>query len=297
MDRSSRALVGIALVVAATACFGALDTITKVVSTSGVSVAMALWVRFSVQVVATALTTLPTRGWSALHTAHPRFQLLRGLLLLACSMLAYFSLRFLPVGEFTAIIMIGPLVITVMAVIVLKERVSALRWVLVVGAFVGTLIIIRPGGDSFTWAMLLPLALVACNAWFQVLTSKMARTEHPLTMHLYTGLVGSLVMGVALPFVWTALDASTWLLMLFMGLAATVGHWLLILAYGRAPAATLTPYLYAQIGFAMLGGYLVFAHVPDQWALIGIAMVGAFGAAGAWLTVLERRIPVEPTET
>ena len=297
MDRPSRALVGIALVVAATACFGALDTITKVVSTSGVSVAMALWVRFSVQVVATALTTLPTRGWSALHTAHPRFQLLRGLLLLACSMLAYFSLRFLPVGEFTAIIMIGPLVITVMAVIVLKERVSLLRWVLVVGAFVGTLIIIRPGGDSFTWAMLLPLALVACNAWFQVLTSKMARTEHPLTMHLYTGLVGSLVMGVALPFVWTALDASTWVLMLLMGLAATVGHWMLILAYGRAPAATLTPYLYAQIGFAMLGGYLIFAHVPDQWALIGIAMVGACGAAGAWLTVLERRIPVEPTET
>ena len=297
MDRSSRALVGIALVVAATACFGALDTITKVVSTSGVSVALALWVRSSVQVVATALTTLPTRGWSALHTAHPRFQLLRGLLLLACSMLAYFSLRFLPVGEFTAIIMIGPLVITVMAVIVLKERVSALRWVLVVGAFVGTLIIIRPGGDSFTWAMLLPLALVACNAWFQVLTSKMARTEHPLTMHLYTGLVGALVMGVMLPFVWKTLDASTWLLMLFMGLAATVGHWLLILAYGRAPAATLTPYLYAQIGFAMLGGYLIFAHVPDQWALIGIAMVGACGAAGAWLTVLERRIPVEPTET
>ena len=297
MDRPSRALVGIALVVAATACFGALDTITKVVSTSGVSVAMALWVRFSVQVVATALTTLPTRGWSALHTEHPRFQLLRGLLLLSCSMLAYFSLRFLPVGEFTAIIMIGPLVITVMAVIVLKERVSALRWVLVVGAFVGTLIIIRPGGDSFTWAMLLPLALVACNAWFQVLTSKMARTEHPLTMHLYTGLVGSLVMGVALPFVWTALDASTWVLMLLMGLAATVGHWMLILAYGRAPAATLTPYLYAQIGFAMLGGYLIFAHVPDQWALIGIAMVGACGAAGAWLTVLERRIPVEPTET
>ena len=297
MDRSSRALVGIALVVAATACFGALDTITKVVSTSGVSVAMALWVRFSVQVVATALTTLPSRGWSALHTAHPRFQLLRGLLLLACSMLAYFSLRFLPVGEFTAIIMIGPLVITVMAVWVLKEWVSPLRWVLVVGAFVGTLIIIRPGGDSFTWAMLLPLALVACNAWFQVLTSKMARTEHPLTMHLYTGLVGALAMGVLLPFVWTPLDTQTWGLMLLIGLMATLGHWMLILAYGRAPAATLTPYLYAQIGFAMLGGYLVFAHLPDRWALIGMAMVVACGAAGAWLTVVERRIPVEPTET
>lgn len=297
MPQPSRALMGIALVVAATAFFGALDTITKIISTSGVPVAMALWVRYAVQAGSTALTTLPARGWSALRTEHPRFQLLRGLLLLACSMLAYFSLRFLPVGEFTAIIMIGPLVITVMAVLVLKEWVSPLRWALVVGAFVGTLIIIRPGGDSFTWAMLLPLALVACNAWFQVLTSKMARTEHPLTMHLYTGLVGTLVMGVLLPFVWTPLDTQTWVLMLLMGLMATVGHWMLILAYGRAPAATLTPYLYAQIGFAMLGGYLVFAHLPDRWALIGIAMVVACGAAGAWLTVLERRIPVETAET
>ena len=297
MAPPSRALMGIALVVAATACFGALDTITKTISTSGVPVAMALWVRYAVQAGSTALTTLPTRGWSALHTEHPRFQLLRGLLLLACSVLAYFSLRFLPVGEFTAIIMIGPLVITVMAVWVLKEWVSPLRWVLVVGAFVGTLIIIRPGGDSFTWAMLLPLALVACNAWFQVLTSKMARTEHPLTMHLYTGLVGALAMGVLLPFVWTPLDTQTWGLMLLMGLMATLGHWMLILAYGRAPAATLTPYLYAQIGFAMLGGYLVFAHLPDRWALIGMAMVVACGAAGAWLTVLERRIPLETTET
>ena len=297
MAPPSRALMGIALVVAATACFGALDTITKTISTSGVPVAMALWVRYAIQAGSTALTTLPTRGWSALHTEHPRFQLLRGLLLLACSVLAYFSLRFLPVGEFTAIIMIGPLVITVMAVWVLKEWVSPLRWVLVVGAFVGTLIIIRPGGDSFTWAMLLPLALVACNAWFQVLTSKMARTEHPLTMHLYTGLVGALAMGVLLPFVWTPLDTHTWVLMLLMGLMATVGHWLLILAYGRTPAATLTPFLYAQIGFSMLGGWLVFAHVPDRWALIGMAMVVACGAAGAWLTVVERRIPVDPTET
>jgi hypothetical protein len=39
---------------------------------------------------------------------------------------------------------------------------------------------------------------------------------------------------------------------------------MLILAYQRAPAATLTPYLYAQIGFSMLGGMLVFSHVPDK---------------------------------
>jgi drug/metabolite transporter (DMT)-like permease len=81
-----------------------------------------------------------------------------------------------------------------------------------------------------------------------------------------------------------------------MGLMGTVGHIFLILAYQRAPAATLTPYLYAQIAFAMLGGWLVFSHVPDGWSVVGIAMIAVCGAAGAWLTVRERRVAPEPIE-
>jgi drug/metabolite transporter (DMT)-like permease len=82
----------------------------------------------------------------------------------------------------------------------------------------------------------------------------------------------------------------------FIGLMGTIGHFILILAYQRAPAATLTPYLYSQIAFAMLGGFIVFSHVPDGWSMVGIAMIAVCGAVGAWLTVRERRIPVEPVE-
>jgi drug/metabolite transporter (DMT)-like permease len=82
-----------------------------------------------------------------------------------------------------------------------------------------------------------------------------------------------------------------------MGLMGTVGHFLLILAYQRAPAATLTPYLFCQIGFAMFGGWLVFNHVPDQWSLVGMVMIAVCGAAGAWLAVRESRVPIEPAES
>ena len=165
-----------------------------------------------------------------------------------------------------------------------------LRWLLVAGGFAGTLIIIRPGGGTFGPASLLPLALVGCNAWFQVLTSKLARTEDPVTMHLYTGWTGTAVATLALPFAWTALpNPWLWAGLCFMGLMGTIGHFLLILAYYRAPAATLTPYLYTQIGFAMVGGFLVFSHVPDAPSVVGIGMIASCGAAGAWLTLRERR--------
>lgn len=287
--RGPHALAGIALVVAASACFAALDTTTKYVSVS-VPLLMALWFRYFFQAAATTVVVLPLRGRAVWRTRHLAWQLLRGILLLTSSLLAFASLRYLPVGEFTAIVMVTPLVITLLAATLLKERVSLLRWTLVAGGFAGTLVIIRPGGGAFGWSSLLPLALVASNAAFQVLTSRLARTEDPVTMHLYTGWTGTLLSSLALPFVWTALpDPWLWAGLCFMGLTATVGHFMLILAYYRAPAATLTPYLYSQIGFAMLGGLLVFSHVPDTPSLVGIVMIALCGAAGAWLTVRERR--------
>lgn len=287
--RRPHALAGIGLVVGASACFAALDTTTKSISAS-VPLLMALWFRYFFQAAATTAVVLPQRGMQVWRTRHLAWQLVRGVLLLTSSLLAFLSLRYLPVGEFTAIVMITPLVITLLAATLLKERVSALRWLLVAGGFLGTLVIIRPGGTAFGWSSLLPLALVASNAWFQVLTSKLARTEDPVTMHLYTGWTGTLLASLALPFVWTTLtDPWLWAGLCFMGLMATVGHFALILAYYRAPAATLTPYLYSQIAFAMLGGFIVFSHVPDRLSLAGMVLIAICGAAGAWLTARERR--------
>ena len=290
-------LAGIALLVAAVGCFAILDTTTKVVSVS-VPVLMALWFRYAFQAIATTVAMLPSRGWALLRTAHPKFQCLRGALLLVSSCLAFFSLRHMPVGEFTAIVTITPLLMTLLASITLGERVSALRWMLVIGGFAGTLVIIRPGGQSFSWAMLLPLGLVVSNSWFQILTSRLARTEDPVTMHFYTGWVGTLVASVALPFVWTTLDSWTlWAGLALMGFAATVGHFMMILAYARAPVSALTPFLYAQIGFAMLGGWLAFSHVPDALSLVGMGLIAVCGATGAWLAVRENRIIVQPAES
>jgi drug/metabolite transporter (DMT)-like permease len=294
---SGRILAGIGLVLVAVACFATLDTATKA-STAGVPILMGVWFRYAFQAVATTAVLLPLHGTALLRTRHPRYQLLRGALLLVSSTLAFLSLRYMPLAEFTSIVLIAPLVITLLAATTLKEYVSPLRWVLVAGGFIGTLVILRPGGDAFSWAILLPIGLVLTNAWFQVLTSKLAQTENPLTMHFYTGWVGALIASLAAPFVWAELDSwHWWALLCLMGFMGTVGHFILILAYQRAPASTLTPYLYAQIAFAMLGGWLIFSQLPDRYSLIGMAMIAVCGAAGAWLTVRERRVPIEPAES
>ena len=293
-------LTGIALVVTAMACFASLDTIAKLISTS-LPLLMAIWFRYSFQAIVTTLVVVPRFGVAVLKTQHPRFQMLRGLLLVITSFFAFGSLKYLPVAEFTAIGTLVPLVITLLAARMLGEQVSRLRWLLVLGAFAGALVIIRPGGENFIWPMLLPLGAVVSYSWFQLLTSRMVKTESPVTMHLYTGWVGTLVASVMLPFVWAQPTGTQLGQLMLMGMLGTVGHFLLILAYSRSPASTLTPYLYAQIGFAMVGGWLVFNQMPDDWALVGIGMIAVCGVAGAWLTGHEsralRELPVQPLET
>ncbi len=293
---ASTTLAGIGLALLAMACFATLDTLTKYVSAS-VPVFMAIWFRYTVQAVLTTAVVLPMRGKRIFYTAHPKFQILRGVLLVSTSMLAFLSLKFMPVGEFTAVVMIAPLIITLLACTLLGEKVSPLRWALVAGGFAGTLMIIRPGQEVFQWHTLLPVALAFLMAWFQTLTSQLAKTEDPATMHLYTGWVGALVAALGLPFVWQSLPSfDLWGLMALVGVLGAVGHFLLILAYQRAPAATVTPYLYTQIGFAMLGGWVVFAHVPDRFSILGMGLIAVCGAVGAWLVVREGKMLIEPAE-
>ncbi|MEO8545763.1 MAG: DMT family transporter [Burkholderiaceae bacterium] len=290
--RKGTALTGIGCVVAAGICFAILDTITKGV-VMVVPILMALWVRYLIQATFTTLALAPRHGALLWRSRSPGLQLVRGALLVLTTMLAYLSLRYIPVGEFTAIVMVTPLAVTVLSVLIFKERVVPLQWLFVIGGFAGTLVIVRPGGENFGWAVLFPLGTMAGNSAFQLLTGRLARVDNAATTHFFSGWTGALLVSLALPLIWSTVDSPwLWLMMVTMGLLAATGHFLLAQAYQHAPASTLMPYLYCQLGFAVLAGWLVFSHLPDGWTLAGIALIAACGVGSAWFTA--RRSPLPP---
>ncbi len=283
---------GIACVIAAGACFAVLDSAAKTVAMV-VPVLMALWVRYLIQALCTSAVLLPRHGRPLLRTAHPILQVLRGGLLVLSTTLAFLCLRTMPVGEFTAIAMVTPMMVTLLAATVLRQRVAPMYWVFLIGGFLGTLLIVRPGGQGDTTGALLALACMLANSVFQLLTSHLARSDSPATTHFYTGWVGTALATLALPFTWAAVDSPwLWSLMAFMGVMAAIGHFILATAYQHAPAATLMPYMYCHVGFAVAASWLFFAHVPDGWTFAGIALIAVCGAGGAWYTARQRRLPV-----
>ncbi|MFT3718823.1 DMT family transporter [Pseudorhodoferax sp.] len=273
--------LGIALTVLATLCFAALDTVSQYLGPA-VPVLMMVWLRYLTQAGLTAALLLPQHGRALLRTRAPHWQLLRALLMVTSNTLAFLSLRHVPVGEFTAVMMLAPLAVTVLAALLLGERVRPVGWALVAGGLLGALLVVRPRGGGFQAALLLPLLLVLANAGYQVVTSRMVRTEHPGTTHFYTGLIGLACCTLALPWGWAPMaEGRLWALAALVGALGSVGHYLLIRAYSLAPAARLTPFLYCQVGFATLAGWLAFGHRPDGWAWLGIGLIALCGWLGA----------------
>ena len=302
--RTPRPALGIALIIGSCSCFASMDSVVRHLG-GFLPVLLILWARYSFQALAMALWL----GWQwakqpgakPFHAAHPKFQVMRGMLLLATSAICFYGVQQMPVAEFTAINMLSPVLITLLAGLLLKEQVSALRWALVIGGFAGALIVIRPGSGLFGWVVLYPLSCAIFYACFQILTSKLALLESPYTTHFYTGLTGMLLLSLLIAggdfkFLAAVQSAAPWQLGLLalIGLLGTFGHLLLILALGLAPTGTLMPFVYVQIAVAAAIGWLAFDHAPDGYAWIGITVLSASGAAAAWLNLRQveaRKLP------
>jgi drug/metabolite transporter (DMT)-like permease len=288
---NNNASAAVTMIVASTFLFSSMDAATKYLG-GFMSVVLVLWCRYTIQASIMAAVVAKLRGASGFKTMHPRFQLLRGVLLASISVLAFFSMRKMPLAEFTAIIMLSPVLITACAGWLLKEHIGKLRWVLVTTGFLGTIVVIRPGSGLFGWVVVIPLLAMVISSGYSLITSKLAVLENPYTTQFYSGIVGSLLL---FPFLilqkrdlldfLNQASASHAGMLFLIGILGTVGHLLLIMAFSRAGTSSLMPFTYTQIGFAGLMSWLFFDHAPDFWAWIGMLMIAMSGGATAWLNI------------
>ena len=279
-------LVGIALMCLAVMSFALTDTTAKWLS-AHINVLIVVWARY---VIHFALSLLVFNPWTVpglMRTNRPGLQIVRSALLFATTALNFTALQFLQLDQTVSIMFSIPFFVALFAGPLLGERVGLERWLAIIVGFAGILLVVRPGAGGIHPAAILSLVAAATYALYSITTRMLARTDASKTTLFYTALVGSVVASIPLPFVWeTPRDPAVIGAMLGLGAVAGAGHFVLILAHARAPAATLAPYIYTQI-LSMIGlGWLVFGQVPSLWTLAGAAIVIA---SGTYLLVRDAR--------
>ena len=267
--------LGILLYVAAIFVMSTMDLTAKTLARE-LPVLQVVWARYAGQTVLVVAVLLPRLGQVA-RSQHPGLQFLRSVLLLTATSLFFLAISRLGLAEASALMDINPVLITLGAALFLGERVGPHRRAGIGAALLGALIIVRPGASVFSPWALLPLAAALCYAGFALVTRRVGRDESVWTSMLYAGLLGAVVLSLAVPSVWVAPSTGALGLMVLIGLLGALGQFLMIRAFTLAEASTVAPFSYIGLLFAAVWGWGFFGEVPDAATWLGAGVIVAAG--------------------
>ena len=277
--------------------FACMDTTIKYLAAIW-AVPVVIATRYVVHCLLMVVLLAPTRGRELLRTQRTGLVLVRAGCLAFASLLFGLALQRMPVAEATAFLFVAPLIVVVLGAFVLGERVGTLGWLAAVAGFLGILLIARPGGGLDPVGTALALGTACCVSAYGLLSRVLARTETTLAMLFYTALVGAVAYSLLAPWFWGGPAPTALQVALFAGtgVCGGVGHFLFTAAHRDAPASTLAPLAYAQLVFAALLGWIVFGHVPDGIAILGMGIVIAAGVMVALKARLGAKVAADPVE-
>ena len=280
---SSGPMMGVLLLVLSMWTLSCLDASGKWVMNAGVPLLVLSWFRYAVHLALVLALVLPARGLGVFRSKKPREQILRGGSMFLATLMFFTTLSYIPQAEATAINFLAPLLVLSAAPWVLKEPARLSRFVAAGIAFIGVIIVIRPGGGLDPVGTVFGL-LTACCFAVQFIATRRVAGDDPFTSLIWSGAVGTICLTLTLPFilppalpVLKALAPLDWVVLISTGITGGLGHLFQIAAYRRAPASTLAPFVYLQIISATSVGWLVWGHFPDPLTWLGIAIICASG--------------------
>lgn len=289
MDKNT--LRALPLMLVAMALIPAGDTAGKLLSagvgTDGVPVAPVFiaWSRFAIG----ALMIAPFVA----HIVEPRLFAdwrvwLRGFLVAGGITSILTALSTEPIANVFGAFFVGPIVSWLLSVWLLREPFSALRFGLICLGFIGVILVVKPG-FGMTPGMGFAVLAGLFYGCYLVMSRWMANIARPRALLFSQLLIGALILSVPGILATPSITAPVIGLTLISAACSTLGNLLLIIAYRRAEASRMAPFVYSQLIWATLLGALVFDALPDGLALAGIVLVLASGFAS--LAVRERRAP------
>ena len=226
---------------------------------------------------------------SILHTKsqYPLLQILRGALLLVTTCFMFSGLAYLPFAENIAIYMIGPVITTILAFFILKEKISFLQIIVVIVGLIGAIIIADPNSQSFNLAIIFPFLAALCFAFFTISTKFLNSSDSNQTTLLFTAITGTFLSAPFIIIFWKWPSLNETILMFCLGLLATIGHFFFIEALKVINASFAAPFVYLTVMLAAFWGYIIYNEVPNQNTIIGAFLIII---AGIIITQLKKRI-------
>jgi drug/metabolite transporter (DMT)-like permease len=280
---ASRPLLALLIRLGAIAALATMSALIKLAAGRGIHLLEIMFWRQFLTIPIALAWVMATSGIGALATRRPGTHLLRGLYGTVGMVLNFGAVILLPLAEATTINFSVPIWAVLLSIVLLKEQVGVWRWTAVLLGFAGIVIIAQPGSGHFPlYGALVALGGAFMIALISIQIADLNRTEQPLTIVFYFACVTTPLTALALPFVMTAHDRGSWLLLLGIGLSGALGQLLLTAALRFGKVASVIVMDYSGLFWATLYGWLLFETLPPASTWLGAPLVIAAGLVIAW---------------
>ena len=206
-----------------------------------------------------------------------QMQLIRSLFLFLSTILFFYAISVISLPEALTLAFVSPMIVTLLSAIILKEKVGFRRWSAVIIGFIGVLFVIRPGFNEINLATITALGCGICYAVYIISTRKLSNQDNPFLTLIFTGLSGSIVISLIVPFYWSWPTIMQLVLLISLAAIGTLAHFLLILSLNFAEASKLAPLSYSEIIMNVIIGYYFFGDFPDHWIWFGLIIIISSG--------------------
>jgi drug/metabolite transporter (DMT)-like permease len=230
------------------------------------------------------------------NAPRPGLQVLRVVLSSLEVAMFFWAVSYLPLADTTTFYLAGPIYVTALSVLLLRERVGWRRWTAVLIGFAGVVIALRPSSSSFTLPALIALSGSVIYALVMITTRALRETNDTMLMTAY--FLGAFAFGAAAtPFGWVAPAAYDLLFLCGVAVANILAQFCVIRSLKLASASVVVPYQYTLLIWAVLFGWAMFGELPDAYTIVGAAIIVAAGLYIFWREqVAARKAPVAPVE-
>ena len=257
--------------------------------------------------IASPLTLLLFRyegGQGLPTTQQHKLEYVRGLFYFLSYTTHFMGLAALPLAEIAAIKFSGPLMITLLSVVILGEKVGPRRWLALLVGFMGVLLIVRPGLAGFNMGSIFILISVLFYALAAILTRKLQATDSSATMAYYSSLVYLIATFILAPLTifvgdipdahpsiaflfhaWAMPSLLDWVIMSGLGLVWAGGMYCIARAYSLALASIVAPFEYIALPINIMWGLVIWQEIPT-WATLAGAFLTLF--SGMYILCRER---------
>lgn len=295
-----RNAAGIAFLIAGVAVFSVQDLILKLLS-GAYPLHQAMVLRSLTAIPFLLVLVHLEGGLKSLFTPGTRAMIGRGVVMFLAYTCYYLALAALPMATTVALYFSAPLFITVLSVFFLAEKVGPRRWFALLAGFAGVLIMVRPGGDLFDWAALLPVLSGLTYAISMIAARRLGSSETAAALafwgnavFLVAALVLSAVLGTgayesdahpALAFLlrgWVMPSGFDLMLMMACGVIAAAGLTLLTQAYRIGEASVVTPLEYTGLLWSLIYGWVFWRDWPTAPDWLGITVIIGAGLYVLW---------------